>query len=1067
MTANSNFYVTGGTLSGDAVSYVQREADTLLYTSLCQNEYCYILTSRQMGKSSLMVRTAARLKECGIQTAVVDLTSLGQNLTVEQWYKGILNRIGQWLDIEEELDDYWYAQASLPPLERWLTAIQKVILTLVPDEIVLFIDEIDMVRSLPFPTDEFFAGIRACYNRREQESGFGRLTFCLLGVASPSDLIQDSHMTPFNIGRRIELNDFTEDEAAMLAVGISVTGRDATPLMRRILYWTGGQPYLTQRLCAVVAAEEAVMMSGDVDQWCRRLFLAQDVRQNETNLAFVRNRILKSGQDIASLLDLYRRILAGRGHVEYDPIDPLCEVLRLSGIVRVADRLMHVRNRIYAQVFDSGWVRHNMPDAEILRQAQAYRRGLLRALAIASVAVASMGTLLYLTIRSDKHARDALALVRKERDIANGELYTTNMHLAEEAYREGDIGLAEQLMEACRLTPSIAHYRGFEWRLLWGLLHQDRHTLVDSSVDSSKRVLCTAFSPDGKLLVMVDSDGTIRQWSTETGTKSKSFVFHYKGVSAAAVTGDAGIVAIATDEHMLRLHDASTGRVLHNLPAFTSSACCLSFSQDGRLMAVGSFDGSITLWDTGGGTLLRTFPKCRSWIDALAFSVDGRTLVASNDEGVTSLLDVTTGRILTQLQGNPGKILCAAFSPDGRSLATGGFDGYLMFWDIKRGTALRRISAHQNRVLALAYSRDGRKLATASWDTTIKLWNVASGHEFRTFKGHKNRVQCVAFSPDGRTVASGSDDTKVKIWDITLQQSRHLDNNRSLTRCISFAADGRTVATSNLDNQIVLWDILTGRQLSRFESQSSVLDLSQDAGILAVADLKGAVSLYNLRDRTVTHLNPTREAIWALAISPNEQEFAVGGKGSTVTCMDIKTGRTIRTIPTNLAPISILTFAAQGHFLALADTNGAITVIDLMKAKILFTSKRPNTYCCGFCFSPKGDKLAAGFADGTVELWDTGRGASLWAVQGHVRSVYALAFSPDGINLATGGDDRVVRIWNIELHHVVWTLSGHNDIVYGLNFTPDGRALITIDDGRTVTIWHAQAADTIPAPAPS
>jgi aryl carrier-like protein len=46
-----------------------------------------------MGKSSLMVRTAARLKETGVQTALVDLTSLGQNLTVDQWYKGILNRI--------------------------------------------------------------------------------------------------------------------------------------------------------------------------------------------------------------------------------------------------------------------------------------------------------------------------------------------------------------------------------------------------------------------------------------------------------------------------------------------------------------------------------------------------------------------------------------------------------------------------------------------------------------------------------------------------------------------------------------------------------------------------------------------------------------------------------------------------------------------------------------------------------------------------------------------------------------------------------------------------------------
>src|SRR5437016_2164686 len=86
--------------------------------------------------------------------------------------------------------------------------------------LIVFIDEIDAVRSLAFSTDEFFAGIRECYNRRSQDPEFNRLTFCLLGVASPSDLIQDTRMTPFNIGRRIQLHDFTEAEASPLAFGL-------------------------------------------------------------------------------------------------------------------------------------------------------------------------------------------------------------------------------------------------------------------------------------------------------------------------------------------------------------------------------------------------------------------------------------------------------------------------------------------------------------------------------------------------------------------------------------------------------------------------------------------------------------------------------------------------------------------------------------------------------------------------------------------------------------------------------------------------------------------------------
>src|SRR5205085_11483007 len=91
-----------------------------------------------------------------------------------------------------------------------------------PGRLVIFVDEIDAVRSLPFSTDEFFAAIRECYNRRTQDSTFERLTFCLLGVATPSDLIQDTRTTPFNIRRRIELTDFTAAAAAPLAGGLGV-----------------------------------------------------------------------------------------------------------------------------------------------------------------------------------------------------------------------------------------------------------------------------------------------------------------------------------------------------------------------------------------------------------------------------------------------------------------------------------------------------------------------------------------------------------------------------------------------------------------------------------------------------------------------------------------------------------------------------------------------------------------------------------------------------------------------------------------------------------------------------
>jgi hypothetical protein len=354
----AEFFRAGGTLLPNARSYVTRPADDELFKQVLAGQFCYVLTSRQRGKSSMMVRTVNRLCEAGMACAIVDLSAIGAQASREQWYLGVLKKINNGLKTKVDVERWWIERQAIGPVQRFADFLHDVALAKLETPIAIFVDEIDTTLKLDF-TDDFFAAIRAMYNQRARRPEYERLTFVLLGVAAPADLIKDRQRTPFNIGHAIELQELSRADARPLQEGLDllVPGQGGQ-ILDRIFVWTNGHPYLTQRLCAEIVEQTGEWDDARVDALVERLFFAEDAR-NEDNLQFVRRSVLSSPLR-RPMLRLYRRIYGG-GEVVADERSTTQQRLLLSGLVQIVGGRLKIRNAIYQRVFNMAWIKANTP----------------------------------------------------------------------------------------------------------------------------------------------------------------------------------------------------------------------------------------------------------------------------------------------------------------------------------------------------------------------------------------------------------------------------------------------------------------------------------------------------------------------------------------------------------------------------------------------------------------------------------------------------------------------------------------------------------------------------------
>lgn len=329
------FRVIGALTDDQADLYIERQADRGVLAHLRRMDYLLVIEPRQQGKTSLINYLMCQPGLDDVAFVYLDVTTPGRS-SATAWYQTLCPRILR------QLRDF-IPRNKRPPIPRnsagWREFLCEVALCAADasKRVIIALDEIGAV-TFPGAT-EFFSVLRDVYNSRQAESELKQLTFLLAGTYHPRDLIQDDRISPFNIAQRVRLDDFTLSQVQELVSKGDWSAEQAVALAQRIHYWTDGQPYLTQMLCANLGLDASVT---DVDVSVERLR-----REDENHLPPLVDRL----QSDEKLCSYAAQILTGK-QIKFYPREHRRQAqLELLGVIKEGqDGFCTIRNRIYQLV---------------------------------------------------------------------------------------------------------------------------------------------------------------------------------------------------------------------------------------------------------------------------------------------------------------------------------------------------------------------------------------------------------------------------------------------------------------------------------------------------------------------------------------------------------------------------------------------------------------------------------------------------------------------------------------------------------------------------------------------
>lgn len=961
VTQPAEFFVAGGPVQPERPCYVERAADRLLADAVAAKRLCWVVGPRATGKTSLLLRAAHAARRSGALVAMVDWRKLAEQAVPapDDGLRILAERIAAELKLGK-IDSWWNARDARSERNPLVDFFWQVALTNTTAPILVVVDDLEAAPDSPLARD-LLAAIAGCYARRGREADFARLNFVLAGCVAPRSGGDERHALPVD-AEVVEPADFSADETYRLAVAFGGEPELAQALLDRIYAWTGGQPYLTQKVARGVARKGGRL--EDVERVVAEQLLTPTAAASDPLLRHVRAWLREPTRPARRALRAVQRV-AGGASVARPADAAVWERLWLSGAVREGEhRRLALRNRVYQELVSARW----------LKAASGWRR--------VAIAAASLVVVL----------------------AAGGYWYTQRLPVADTAtLTSGGASLAAEQEAYLRLRglPGFADRAEALWLAALDRRGRAATTLADATaVDTRLRELPAQDAAADRLLgefwlrrarasahlerrdaalLMAQRAAALPAAEPSAAAYLAELVgndYPYLERSLRLTTppyywhlrfDDSALLLLDAERRVRRVAFGAGGSELEKVPgrltALKPAALTRELEVSGEGTA-GELELALAVQHPEGGELLVTLR-----------APSGAEATVSVPRGDGTAVEST---VFQAAQGSPLAQL-ADEGLEGRWRLTivdrvEGNTGFLVGWGLTFGPT----SANED-------FPDGLAIPDPSRDADVTVHTVGDG------------ALVVPTTPG----AIGA----VAVWDLATGRLEHDLTLPAPPRHVALDATGARVLAAS-DDALWLWSAADGALVAQLDIETELVlppVFSADGAYFAIAErVAGAaplVSVLRSSDASLVASSDGAEGVEAWQLGPGARYFALVGPRNVVRVLETRRGTELSRLQHD-APVLRVLHAQDGSVLVTVDAAGAIVAWPL-------ASGPGGRHYVGHTASAASVSIAAGrlaYAgdDGAVTVVATATGAEIARLrQPPAAEAAKTQLSADGIELAT------------------------------------------------------------------